>query len=70
MRRLLFTILALVLGNAFATSEVEQQADTAAKKAAMTDCLKTKTQTECTDIAKATQKTTSAVKGNTTASTN
>lgn len=62
MKRLLFTLLALTFGSAFATSATEQ----AAAKAAMTECLKTKTQQECTDAQTAAQKAAAAKKSATT----
>lgn len=61
MKNFLFAVLAMLLGNVFASSEVDQ----AAGKAAMNECLKTKTQQECNDIQKASQKAVSATKNST-----
>ena len=51
MKKLVAFILAFSVTAAFATSAADQ----AAAKAAMNECLKTKTQQECTNIQQAAQ---------------
>ena len=68
MKKIFFgTLFALSTGLAFATptaaeQAAEQAAAQAASKKAMTDCLKTKTQQQCTAAQNATQKVTAAAK--------
>ena len=63
MKKLLLVLLALGAGSVFAASQTEQ----AAQQQAMTDCLKTKTQTECNAIQSAAQKAAQKAKAGTTA---
>ncbi len=61
-KNLILVLSILSIGSAFATSATEQ----AAAKAAMTECLKTKTQQECSAAQSAAQKAAAAKSGTST----
>ena len=63
MKKILLAFVVLGVSNVFAASATVQ----AASQQAMTDCLKTKTQTECNAIQSAAEKTAAKAKSGTTA---